>query len=421
MQAAVASDTVPLTRAAPHVESAEAPAVIRRLTFFMIAISGFVQFEPAPTDAVFMALAGVLAVYGPTTLRFRGIGFTIMLGLVVLVIGNLVSLMPAIYALKAFQYVLVSVYLLALFLVVAGLIGRYGPSFAHLCLRAFCVAAFLVSIIGILARFRLVPNPEAYFRDDSGLRVRSTFKDPNVFAPFVVAAILVVLNDVVTRRRRLLSGVVMSTVYLIAVIFAFSRGAFVNMAVALAIYTGACLCIIRDSAVTRRLVLTLGLGAVIAILGVIYLLTLDDLGSFLDERLAMQSYDTGRFAMQRLTLDVSLDWPLGVGPGEWPVRYDFDPHNVYLRILAENGFIGILGFLIWVMGCMSKGLRGLWERSPEATTYAACCAVSAGTLFESVVIDTFHWRHVFLFLAIPIGLRIHDLWRSTQQTGKVAA
>jgi len=48
------------------------------------------------------------------------------------------------------------------------------------------------------------------------------------------------------------------------------------------------------------------------------------------------------------------------------------------------------------------------RRGAHAGLYAACLAISAGILTESFVIDTIHWRHLFVFLAVPIGLAMYE-------------
>lgn len=40
--------------------------------------------------------------------------------------------------------------------------------------------------------------------------------------------------------------------------------------------------------------------------------------------------------------------------------------------------------------------------------YLACLSVVVGALVESAIIDTLHWRHLFLMLAIPDGMSIYE-------------
>lgn len=385
------------------------PPVIKILAFVAIATSSIVLIEPAPTDMVFVLLMGAAVLVGPQTLRFQGIGFVILFGLAAFVVGNLVSMAMVINAPHSIRYVAITFFLMAMFLVLVGLIGRLGPRFGDFCLRAFCIAALITSVIGILARFRLIPNPGIFFLDGYELRIRSTFKDANVFAPFVVGALLIVLNDYVTGRLSALSTALHGIVYLMAVLFAFSRGAFANLALALFIYAPLCFFMVRDRALKRRLTVAMCIGGFLAVCALVYALALADLGEFLDKRMSMQGYDRKRFAMLAKAFSVAVDHPLGIGPGEWVIRHHMDPHNVYLRILAENGVIGLIGFLAWCGGSVLKGFAGIVRRSPHAPVYAACIAVILGVLGESIIIDTLHWRHLFFFLAIPVGYRVYEL------------
>ena len=62
-------------------------------------------------------------------------------------------------------------------------------------------------------------------------------------------------------------------------------------------------------------------------------------------RLSLQSYDTDRFGTQLYAFRVALDTPLGIGPGQWfRSHYHHATHNLYIRVLVENGWLGALSF-----------------------------------------------------------------------------
>jgi hypothetical protein len=58
-------------------------------------------------------------------------------------------------------------------------------------------------------------------------------------------------------------------------------------------------------------------------------------------------------------------------------------------------------------------------RGPYQDVYVCCIAILAGILVNSLVIDSLHWRHFFLFLAIPVGLARYERWR-TRSVGSIA-
>ncbi len=382
--------------------------VLRWLTFAALFSSGVVFNEPPLTDLLFF-LTFAVAVFHKDAFELRGFGAVLAGSIVLFLLANGLSLMAAETHIAATKYLVVTVYLFAMFVFVAGWIGRSGMDGYAFLTRAFISGAFLVGMIGILARFNLMPRSELFFLGGDGLRIKSTFKDPNVFAPYIVAAFMLVLNDALTRRRRLWSAAVLGLVFALSILFAFSRGAIFHLAVSLFVYALCVVFLVRDAAITKRFVA----GGLVVSFGVtvfgIYAIAATGLDGFFAERMKVQSYDSERFAMQALTLHVAAENPLGIGPGEWNVtRFANDPHNVYLRVLAENGVLGTIGWILWCACCATAALSGILRRTAAAPMHAACFAILLGLYAEAMIIDTLHWRHLFLVAGLPIGLRIAE-------------
>lgn len=133
-------------------------------------------------------------------------------------------------------------------------------------------------------------------------------------------------------------------------------------------------------------------------------------------RMQMQDYDADRFATQMLALHTIAEAPFGIGPGQSEPVFKYGTHNLYLQVAVENGILSIFCFLLFIATTFWMGLRGAWRRGPYQSVYASCIAILTGILANSLVIDSLHWRHFFLFLAIPVGLWQHELWatRATQ-------
>ncbi|MCB9871359.1 MAG: O-antigen ligase family protein [Planctomycetes bacterium] len=410
-----------MTYGTGHRPEERPPLPFRMGIFAVLVSSGIVLFEPAPTDMLFFLLAGAVLLRGGM-LRTHGIGAFVVAGISLFLLGNGLSMLAAVAPAIATRYLAITIYMVLLFVGFAGLIGRYGPRMEHAVGRAFCLATILVAGVGILARFQLIPHPEMFYADELGLRIQSTFKDPNVFGPFVVAGLMLVLNDYLVGRRSLIGAGVFAVVLLFALLIAFSRGAVLHFAVSLLVYAGLNLLVIRDVRVSGRLITLLVVAGGLAVLvGVTALATLG-LEEFVGERFRVQGYDTERFAMQELALHVAADNPIGLGPGEWK-SHDFanDPHNVYLRVLAENGLVGLIGWVMWFGGVVVVGIQGAMRRGPLAPTFAVGAAVIAGAMFESLFIDTLHWRHMFLIAAMPVGLRIFELATSREAVRSAGA
>jgi O-antigen ligase len=87
-------------------------------------------------------------------------------------------------------------------------------------------------------------------------------------------------------------------------------------------------------------------------------------------------------------------------------------HHLYLRVAAENGILGVLGWLLFLFTTLWTCLGGVARRGPFRDLYVVCLAILAGIMVNSLVIDSLHWRHFFLFLAIPVGLDRYERWRA---------
>lgn len=83
-------------------------------------------------------------------------------------------------------------------------------------------------------------------------------------------------------------------------------------------------------------------------------------------------------------------------------------HNLYLRVLVENGWLAFLGWGLFLSGWLIASYHGSIRSGRFVVDYVVAVSVVAGILVESLVIDTLHWRHFFLFLAVPVGLLEHE-------------
>lgn len=402
---------VPPIAAQPRVGARPIPSALYWLVALAVGSSFYVAIEPAPTDLLFMLLFAVVLIA-------RGIRFPLDLNplLSVGVLGFFASSVLSILAAQevdvAVFYLSVTTYLLITWYLVVTLLATYGTPMWDLIRRAFLVAATIAALIGLVSHFSTILQDYLSVQSSYGERARGSFKDPNVYSPFLVAALILVINHMITRR--LLSAVSISLLCLFSVeiLGAFSRGAYVNAAVSLLIYFALHLFVMpRREWLVRWLILGLvGLPAVMAVL--LIFLNVSGLEDFLWDRVRMHEYDAKRFGTQSLAIDSIGVTPLGFGPGQSDLTLGYSPHNLFLRVAAENGLFAILFFLLFLAITCWTCLRGMWRRGPYQDVYACCFAILLGVLTNSLVIDTLHWRHFFLFLAIPTGLWQHEFWAS---------
>jgi hypothetical protein len=129
------------------------------------------------------------------------------------------------------------------------------------------------------------------------------------------------------------------------------------------------------------------------------------LTEFFVNRFAYQSYDDERFENQQHILRTVGQVPFGIGPGSWNLHhYLHDVHSLFLRTWVEHGHLGLIGLLCFLVAWFADAGRGMFRAGPYQSIYVVCFAVVLGIMSNSFSIDTVHWRHLFLFLAIPVGL-----------------
>ena len=393
--------------------------LIGLLILVLVGSSSVVMIEPALCDYLFPPVAAVTLVTGHLLSPLRlPVLFTISIP--VFLLANLASVPGARHwdIGDAVHYMAITLYLLGYAGFFALFLGKFGPVGMRIVRDGYQLGALIAGGVGVLASLHLLPNSEIFFRDASLLRVKSTFEDPNVFAPFLIGAIFLSLPPLIHQERWRIRHLVVIALSLAGVALAFSRGAYVHLVVSLLVYIALEALVIRDVRATRRLALGMTILAPLLMVGVGFLLVNTGLFSYLTDRLSLQRYDRVRFRTQLVSLLLAQENLLGVGPGQFrPPRFEQSPHNNYLKVLVENGLVGLLSWMTLLCTSVFCGLVGVLRRDGLAPIQAAIVAVLAGIMVESVVIDTLHWRHFFLFLGLPVGLTVYAQSREPDPVG----
>jgi O-antigen ligase len=130
----------------------------------------------------------------------------------------------------------------------------------------------------------------------------------------------------------------------------------------------------------------------------------------------LQDYDRVRFATQRLALQTAEERPLGVGPGQAEVVFQYSTHSLYMRVLSENGMVALLALLVFIAATAWRAVQlaryapDRWVRDVNLAAFASI----AGHMVNSAVIDTVHWRHIWFILALPWACTLPQ-WRRVQR------
>lgn len=377
-----------------------------------VVLLGVVIVEPAPTDAVFLIVIAVAAASGGFSAR--AIPAPVLGLLSAFAALNLLSAVQVADPQRAVVYFGITVYVMILGIWLPGYVTSIGR--ARLLVRAYVAAAVVSAAAAVLALLGAMPGANVLVADG---RAKALFQDPNVFGPFLIPALLIVIEELLQprllRSRRPAKALMLAALAL-GVLFSYSRGAWLNLGVALLVM-GVVLVLRRGGG--RRALALLGV-AVIAAAVAGTIVAASGSGSFLAERAGSHGYDAERFAGQRASLRSARTYPLGAGPGQFEQLAGISAHSTYARALGEQGFPGllvVLGLLsvtlVYAVGNAARGQSTYGVGS--ATLLAAWC----GLLVSSAFVDTFHWRHLWVVAALIWAGRM--LRRRDYSSGPTAA
>jgi hypothetical protein len=122
---------------------------------------------------------------------------------------------------------------------------------------------------------------------------------------------------------------------------------------------------------------------------------------FLQERAHIQSYDTERFSAQRTGVELAENHALGIGPGQFEHVSAVSAHSIYVRVLAEQGPLG-LAVLAMVLGgtLLLAGANAVAGRDAYGVGAAVLLGTWCGLLANGAFVDTLHWRHLWFVAAL---------------------
>ena len=410
-------------RVVPATAARAAPALRERILLFVLFVSVLLSsiafIEPSPHDFMMPVLAVACIAAG---VRFERPVVVLFLLLLFWNVGGLLSLLNVPDQKETIQFAATSIYLALAAVMYACLFAdNVMPRLATL-RTAYILTAILSTLFGLGVYWHLLPGADTFVWAD---RVRSTFKDPNVFGPFLVLPALFLIHDMVTRRIQLwkLAAVL---VLLAGELFSYSRGAWFNFALS----TIVLLALIFLTAPTpqarmRPIVLAIVSATGLALL-LVAVLSIDSVRHMMLERAQLtQSYDVGeggRFELQGIAFDLLFDKPFGLGPFEFSLKYGgTQQHNVYLQAFMVYGWLGGVSYIMLILTTLHIGLRNALIRSPWQPYLIAATAAFVGMACESFIIDSDHWRHFFLILGMIWGMSAANIRLHRQRAVGAAA
>ncbi len=400
-------------------------ARLRQLAYIYVwltfATSGIVFAEPAPHDLLMVGAMALLPLLGLVAFN-RGLVLYLLLWGGIVVTGLIATTQAGVFDLPV-KHVAIGAYLAASSVVIAGFVLDRPDANIRLIMSAYVFAALVAASTGLVGALGLVPGGREVFAADFG-RLHGTFKDPNVLGAFLVPPLLYVLN--VAIRSGIVRAsfyVVAAPVLLLASLLAFSRGAWINLGVSLAVYVGLTLVMLAKHRERVRLVIYVMFACIFAFGLLIAALTVPDVSRLMEERASLhQYYDVGpegRFSGQAKAVALVITHPMGIGGLEFARLYHKeDPHQVYLSMFLNAGWVGGTFYLALVLLTIWLGLRHVLKDRGGNGVSVVLVAAFVGMALEGIVIDSDHWRHFYLIMAMIWGMALAPRTAPWQANGR---
>jgi hypothetical protein len=398
--------------ASRHVEAAvHAPRLFRsveRLRGALLWLTGFagaiVFMEPSPYEIVSMLTIFVFAITG---LTLRPALMPLIVMLLLYNTGFSLAVTQVSNESKPFTWVLVSWYLSGTAIFFAAALGTNTQERLSLLMRGTTMAAIFASLLAVLAYFRVLGGASDFFLMYD--RAKATFNDPNVLGAFLILPAMLALQRVLNGRgTEVLRAGVLLSLFTVALLVTFSRAAWGLLAFSGALLMFFAFVTSRSSNERARIVLIAIAGVLLIVLMLAALLSVDRVATLFKERASFdQSYDVGhlgRFGRHLLGAQLALDKPFGIGPLQFHKIFPEDPHNTYLNSFLAGGWLSGVVYLTLTVTTVLLGLRFVFVATPWRPTYIAVYSAYVGTVIESAIIDSDHWRHYFLLIGVIWGL-----------------
>lgn len=378
-----------------------------------VLTSTIVLSEPALADVLMMGV--VLAV--PILGAGRAGRVTLLNMAAWLVIGGLGIAGTALSANfdTALKHQLVTLYLAAGAVAIAAYVAADPLPRFTLVMWCYVLACLVATFAAIAGYFDVVPGTYDLFTEYD--RARGTFKDPNVFGAALVPA-MTFLAWIMLRERplRALLAAAIALPLAIGLLISFSRGAWVSAALAVLLLAWVVFVRSRRHSDFQRFGVVVMIGTLGLLVALGAAIQAPKVRALLEQRANMdQSYDQGpegRFGGQEKARRLILDQPLGIGTHTFrDVHHPEEPHNVYLTMFLNAGWLGGLLYIASVVGTVMAGLwmslRNGYLQGPMVVASTSFAALA----FEGIIIDSDHWRHFFLVMALVWGLADADVAR----------
>ncbi|MCA6120673.1 O-antigen ligase domain-containing protein [Bradyrhizobium sp. WSM 1704] len=397
--AATAGTTYPPITAPPGV------LALQRALVWLAGASGAIVFiEPSPYELVTLTAA---VLFFATGLRMRLVFMPLLFALIVLNVGYSIGAIPFLDKPEVVTWVFTSWYMAVTVIFFAMVISEDTEARLDMLRRGLLVGAMIAALAGIAGYFRLVPG--GYELLTLYDRARGTFKDPNVLGAFLILPALFALQSVVSDRLgKAFRNAVAFGIISLAILLSFSRAAWGGLVLTSVFMLVLMVLTSRSQAQRSRIIVMALIAMVLAVALIAVLLSIGSVADMFKQRASFdQSYDEGRFGRfgrHILGAQMALEMPFGIGPLQFHTYFPEDTHNSFLNAFMSGGWISGVCYPALVFVSVIVGFRYVFMRVPWQRSYLVVFSAFLGTVAESFIIDTDHWRHFWMMLGTMWGM-----------------
>jgi hypothetical protein len=379
-------------------------ALQRMLIWLTAASSSIVFIEPSPFELTTLCAA---VIFFATGLRLRLVFMPLLLLLILVNVGYCIGAIPIMDRGEIVNWIATSWYMAFTVIFFAMVISEDTAARLDMLRRGLIAGALIAAASAIAGYFNLVPGGHDLLTLYE--RARGTFKDPNVLGAFLILPALFALQTVVLDGfQKSFRSAIALCIIAFAIFLSFSRAAWGGLVITAAFMLALMILTSRTPAQRSRILVTSVLAALVAAALVAVLLSFDSIDELFRQRANFdQSYDEGRFGRfgrHILGAAMALDMPFGIGPLQFRHYFPEDTHNSFLNAFMSGGWISGVCYPALVFSTVILGFRHVLAPVPWQRVYLAIFAAFLGSVAESFIIDTDHWRHFWMLLGAMWGM-----------------
>lgn len=398
-----------LTRGPVQLASAVLRSRARRMLDVMVMIwifcGSLVLIEPSPYELMFLLVLPLAFMSGMGLYRST-------FGLFAIFVAFIPFALIACFQVRfhsvpeSMVFSAVTIFLLLTCYFLANYVADATEHRMRLIMKAYTLTAIICATIGTLAYLGLMPGADIFMLYG---RAKSTFKDPNVYGPFLILPAMFALQRILLGhgKAQLWAGIVYMILF-VGVFASFSRAAWGHFAFSSLIVLLLCFWLEATARDKVRIMLMSLAGAAMLVVALGGLLSIPSVQRLFEVRAAGQDYDTGdtgRFGRQGYAFELALNNPLGIGPEEFShLRIIEAPHDIYVTVLHAYGWGGGGLYYLLVILTLWRGIAALTRPSPYRLMMIPLVATYTMLVGESAIIDTDHWRHYYLLVGLIWGI-----------------